>query len=291
MTVLLLGATGMLGRELRQRLAALDLTVVAPGRAELDLVDPAAIRSAVERHKPTLILNAAAYTAVDKAESEQEQARVLNAEMPGHLAAAAKGAGAHLVHVSTDYVFPGDASSPYVEEDATGPLGVYGQTKLDGERAVLAALPSATIVRTAWVFGAEGNNFVKTMLRLMKEREQLSVVADQRGRPTAAGDLADAVLTLGGAVGGDVQPGVFHFCNADETTWHGFATAILDDARSKGAELACRSVAPITTADYPTPAARPAYSVLSTDRFAEATGSAPRPWRDALADVLDVLVT
>jgi dTDP-4-dehydrorhamnose reductase len=291
MTILLLGATGMLGRELHRRLLAADLDVDAPTRHELDLTDADAIGTRIGSRKPTLILNAAAYTAVDKAETEQEAARVLNAEMPAQVAAAAKDVGAHLVHVSTDYVFPGDASAPYVEDDATGPLGVYGQTKLDGERAVLAALPSATIVRTAWVFGAEGNNFVKTMLRLMKERASLRVVADQRGRPTAAGDLADAMLALAGVGGGEAHPGIFHFCNEGETTWHAFASAILDDARRAGAELACRSVEAITTADYPTPARRPAYSVLSTDRYRAVTGRAPRPWREALGGVLGALLS
>ncbi len=281
----------MLGRELHRRLLAADLDVDAPTRHELDLTDADAIGTRIGSRKPTLILNAAAYTAVDKAETEQEAARVLNAEMPAQVAAAAKDVGAHLVHVSTDYVFPGDASAPYVEDDATGPLGVYGQTKLDGERAVLAALPSATIVRTAWVFGAEGNNFVKTMLRLMKERASLRVVADQRGRPTAAGDLADAMLALAGVGGGEAHPGIFHFCNEGETTWHAFASAILDDARRAGAELACRSVEAITTADYPTPARRPAYSVLSTDRYRAVTGRAPRPWREALGGVLGALLS
>ena len=194
--------------------------------------------------------------------------------------------GARFAHVSTDYVFPGDASTPYVEEDATGPLGVYGQTKLDGERAVLAALPSATIVRTAWVFGAEGNNFVKTMLRLMKEREQLSVVADQRGRPTAAGDLADALLTLGGAGGGEVQSGIFHFCNTGETTWHGFATAIFTLAADRGLPTIGR-VEPIPASDYPTPAARPANSALDCRHIADVYGITAPPWQTSLARCLD----
>lgn len=290
MNVLLLGASGMLGRELHRRLGDRGIDVDAPSSADLDVTDTAALATHIGTRQPSLVLNAAAYTAVDKAESEPERTRALNADAPGHLAAAARAASARFLHVSTDYVFPGDAIAPYAEDDATGPLGVYGQTKLEGEHAVRDAHPEAIIVRTAWVFGASGNNFVKTMLRLMKEREALRVVGDQRGRPTAAGDLADAILTLSGASGGEAKPGTFHFCNEGETTWHGFASAILDDARSRGAELACQSIESITTADYPTPATRPPYSVLSTERYTKTTGAAPRPWRIALGEVLDDLL-
>jgi dTDP-4-dehydrorhamnose reductase len=255
----------------------------------LDLTARAQIDTAVRAIGPNVIVNAAAYTNVDKAESEPEAAFALNRDGPAGLAEAAAAINAALVHVSTDYVFDGTSLRAYRETDARSPLGVYGASKAAGEDAVLAAHPRAIIVRASWVFSPHRANFVKTMLRLGETRDELGVVADQQGRPTSATDLAGACLAL--AVRSHASDanaaGVFHFANAEDTTWADFAAAIFDGARERGRKPV--RVKPITTADYPTPAKRPANSRLDTAKI-QALGVAPRPWRAALSDVLDELL-
>ncbi|ULR32466.1 dTDP-4-dehydrorhamnose reductase [Dickeya fangzhongdai] len=281
MKVLLTGANGQLGRCFQDRLPE-GWDVWTTDSDELDITDREQVLTAIAAYPPDVIVNAAAYTAVDKAESEPEQAALVNKTGPENLALAAKLVGARLVHVSTDYVFDGKATVPYVETDPTNPLGVYGQTKLDGERAVMAVLPESIIIRTAWVFSEYGNNFVKTMLRLGKEREMLSVVADQRGCPTYAGDIAQAIIDL---LKLDAAGGIYHFCGDKEVSWHGFAKAIFAKAVEQGKLAKMPIVNAITTEHYPTPAKRPAYSSLNCGKVA-ALGSDPSDWQAALKQVL-----
>jgi dTDP-4-dehydrorhamnose reductase len=269
---LVVGAGGQLGSDLLLALEGHD--VVGLTRADLDVTDGNAVARAVTAVVPSVIVNAAAYTAVDAAETDEANASVANAIAPSLLAAAAKSTGARLVQVSTDYVFAGDATTPYDEGAKTDPRSAYGRTKLEGERAVLRELPDAYVVRTAWVYGAVGSNFVKTMARLERERETVSVVDDQRGSPTWSYDLATGIVALAasGAPGG-----VYHCTNAGETTWFGFTRAIFEEL---GADP--DRVLPTTTAAFPRPAPRPAYSVMGNRRWLEA-GLAPLPhWRDAL---------
>ncbi len=252
-------------------------TVEALGRQDLDVGDPQAVARAVERVRPALVVHAGAYTDVDGCEDDRQRAWRVNAEGTANLARVCAAIGARLIYVSTDYVFAGDASRPYEPGDPLQPTSAYGASKLGGELAVRTLLPrDHTIVRTSWVFAARGRNFVRTILRLAAERPELRVVDDQRGRPTCADDLAAWIWALAdrGAVG------TVHACNAGECTWYGFAREIVAQAG-----LAAR-VLPVSTAEFPRPARRPAYSVLSTDAFTAATGIEPRPWKDALAEVL-----
>jgi len=271
---LVTGAGGQLGSDLVDLLQRSGAEVVGLARAELDITDADAVLAACERFHPDVVINAAAYTAVDAAESDPTTAFAVNAEGAGHVAAATAKLGARLVHVSTDYVFAGDATSPYDEEAPVAPRSVYGRSKAAGERAVLEAHPGAYVVRTAWVYGAVGQNFVKTMARLEREKETVTVVDDQRGSPTWSRDLADALITLARS---DAPPGVYHCTNAGETTWFGFARAIFEEL---GADPT--RVRPTTTAAFPRPAPRPAYSVLGHRRWQQAGLPAMRPWRDAL---------
>lgn len=275
-TLLVTGGRGQLGTELAQLAAALGHAVRAPGSAELDVTDAAAVDAAVADLAPgAVVVNTAAHTAVDAAETEVDAATALNATAPGVLARACARHGARLVHVSTDYVFPGDAREPYGHDAPTGPRTVYGRTKLAGERAVLAALPSAHVVRTAWVYGRHGANFVATMARLERERDTLTVVADQVGSPTCTADLAAGLLELAGR--DDVAGGVLHATNSGTASWWDLARAVFGEL---GADP--ERVAPTTTDAFPRPAPRPAYSVLSGAAWAGA-GLAPlQPWRDAL---------
>jgi dTDP-4-dehydrorhamnose reductase len=270
---LITGAGGQLGTDLRQVLAADDVRAV--GHAELDIADPAAVAAAVAGFEPDVVVNAAAYTAVDAAESDEDAAHRVNATGPAVLAAALADGGGRLVHVSTDYVFAGAARRPYEVDDETGPESAYGRTKLAGERAVRELLPDASyVVRTAWVYGATGANFVKTMARLERERDAVSVVDDQRGSPTWSADLAAGLVELARL---PAPPGVYHCTNAGDTTWFGFTRAIFEEL---GADPA--RVRPTTTDAFPRPAPRPAYSVLS-DAAWRGAGLAPlRPWREAL---------
>lgn len=285
--ILILGQSGQVATALRARLPADGHVVEALGRAEMNLADPAAARAAVLARSPEVVVNAAAYTAVDRAENDEAAARALNASGPAAAAAAAAGIGAAFIHFSTDYVFDGSKGEPYQEDDAPLPLGVYGRTKLEGEQAVAAANPRHVILRTAWVCSPDGSNFLKTMLRLAGERDELSVVDDQRGRPTFARDLADVVAGIVAASPSAEHWGVFHAASEGETTWFGFAKAIMDGSAARGGP-ACR-VKPITTSDYPTPARRPADSRLSTERLATIYGLRLPHWQTALETCLDEL--
>lgn len=296
--VLVTGAGGQLGAELARIAWPDGFTAVALGRDALDLADPAAIAAMVsDGHdgRPWVaVVNAAAYTAVDRAESDAAAAWIVNAVAPAALGQACAGAGIPIVHVSTDYVFPGDRDGAWAVDDAVAPLGVYGASKLGGELAVRASGARHAIVRTAWVVSAHGHNFVKTMLRLAAERERLRVVDDQRGSPTGAADLARALATIAVRLADDAQtarPGggdTFHFANAGATSWAGFAREIFRQSALRGGPSAI--VEPIATADYPTPARRPANSLLATDAIRAAYAIDPRPWREALGDILDELI-
>ncbi|HXK18159.1 MAG TPA: dTDP-4-dehydrorhamnose reductase [Polyangiaceae bacterium] len=287
MRVTIIGTSGQLATELRRRrwspgLQQLDVEKV-------DVADATALRSLLDRQRPELILNASAYTAVDRAETERERAFAVNEAGPRHLAEWCAEHGAILIHVSSDYVFDGQKAGPYVESDPTGPVSVYGESKLAGEEAIRRALPRHTILRTSWVFSAHGQNFVKTMLRLARERDELKVVADQHGRPTAAADLADAMLRVAErAQAGSAQFGTFHFASAESTSWHGFAQAIVTEQ----AAFTQREprVTAIGTADYPLPAKRPQNSVLETAEFTRSFGLTPRSWRDGLREVVRELL-
>lgn len=283
MRVLITG-NGQLAQELRLRLPA-GVEAVVLSRQQLDIADADRVAAVMVEHRPTLIVNAAAYTAVDRAESEPQQAHAVNAEGPAHLARAALDVGARLIHVSTDFVFSGEGQSqPYQPGDSTGPSGVYGASKLAGEQAVQAILgEQAVIVRTAWVYSRFGQNFVKTMQRLMAEREQLGVVADQVGTPTWAGGLAEALWRL--ADKPDVR-GILHWTDAGVASWYDFAVAIQEEALALGLLEKAIPLRPIRTADYPTPARRPAWSVLDkTDTWAALQHAAPH-WRVALRRML-----
>ncbi|MEO0428000.1 MAG: dTDP-4-dehydrorhamnose reductase [Pseudomonadota bacterium] len=295
--LLVTGAAGQLGWETVRRAPEMGLSVSAVARRDLDITDRGAVRELVERLKPRVILNAAAYTAVDKAEEERDAAFAVNAEAPGHLAEVATETGAAIIHISTDYVFDGAKDGAWTEDDPVAPLGVYGESKLAGERAVAARCPRHATLRTAWVYGVEGKNFVRTMLRLGRDRDQLRVVADQVGSPTFAGDLAVCCLKLAQRLaevpeGGDAW-GVFHAAGRGSTSWHGLAEAAFEHVgRHAGPRTGPNTgrrptVDAITTAEYPTPARRPANSVLDCARLARVHGLALRHWRVALAEMLD----
>jgi dTDP-4-dehydrorhamnose reductase len=292
MRILIAGRTGQLAIELLDRLPRDGHQPVAQEAPELDLTDPASIARAVEAAAPEAIINAAAYTAVDKAESQRDLAFAVNATGAGLLAEAAARRGIPFVHVSTDYVFPGDGGAPYAEDAPTGPIGVYGESKLAGEKAVLAANPRSIVIRTAWVCSPHGNNFIKTMLRVGQVRETVSVVADQHGAPTFAADLADAIARilpgLAAAPAGDERFGVFHLTGTPHTTWHGFATAIFEGAAARG--LKTPELRAIATADYPTPARRPADGRLDCGRIARFHGIPAADWRISLSRCLDALI-
>jgi dTDP-4-dehydrorhamnose reductase len=281
--ILLTGVNGQVGWELRRTLGALGEVVPMDSRT-LDLTDAAAVRAAMRSIAPTIIVNPAAYTAVDKAETESGRAHAINAVAPGVLAEEAARLGALLVHYSTDYVFDGTGGAPWREDDATGPLNVYGATKLAGEQAIAAAGCRHLIFRTSWVYGARGSNFLLTMRRLMRERPELKIVADQIGAPTWCRDLAEATAQVLAQVRGEDESrwGVYHMTNAGETSWHGFAEAI--QALDEFDETATPArLLPIPGSDYPTPARRPLNSRLDNDRLEQAFGLRLRNWREALA--------
>jgi dTDP-4-dehydrorhamnose reductase len=293
--VLLLGSNGQVGTELR-RLLENTCELHAFTRAEADFSQPEKLRGIVADLKPAVILNAAAYTAVDKAESEPELAALVNAASPAALAEEAARYGGLLVHYSTDYVFDGAKSSAWVEDDPTGPLNVYGSTKLAGEQAIAATGGSYLIFRTSWVFAPHGKNFLLTILRLARERDRLTIVADQHGAPTSARAIAIGTLAvLDNLRGRQAEPtsswaGAYHLTCAGETTWHGFAQAIVDEASAAGLLDSRRpEVAPIPGAQYPTPAKRPTNSVLNNDKLLRKFGVALPHWREALGQAISEL--
>src|SRR3984885_3063245 len=303
-TILLTGKNGQIGRELATMLPTVG-NLVAVGRDELDLSKPDEIRNLIRKINPQLIVNAAAYTAVDKAESEESLATAINAQAPGIMAEEAKKLGAELVHYSTDYVFAGLKTTPYNEDDAPNPQSVYGRTKLQGEKAIQHAELDHLIFRTAWVYAREGKNFLLTILRLATQREELRIVRDQVGAPTRSREIAGATVKAleqicdrtDGAVKWAERSGTYHMTAGGESNWYEFAQAILREAAqsphstawfqaaTNGKELITRRVIPITTAEYPTPARRPAYSVLSNSKLNRVFGIQSPDWRQQLNEV------
>ena len=288
--ILVTGATGQLGSELMRRAPRFEVTAEGLSSQQLDITDARAVRKAVLESEAAVVVNAAAYTAVDKAESEEARAFAVNRDGTANLAAACAETDIPFIHVSTDYVFDGSKASPYTEMDPVHPVSVYGASKEAGEQALRDTWPRHIILRTAWVYSVFGNNFVKTMLRLARERDSLRVVADQRGCPTAAGDIAEAILSVVQRIkiGAEVEWGTYHYCGAGSTTWHGFAEAIVQMAApALGRKV---PVIPITTADYPTPAKRPVNSVLDCSKIRDRLGIQPRPWRESLQEVVAELL-
>lgn len=282
MRILVLGRQGQVAQSLLERAAAVPgITVTALGRPEVDIAQPASVMDAVATARPDIVVNAAAYTAVDKAETDADAAFAVNCEGAGAAAAATARLGLPFIHLSTDYVYPGDKATPYVEEDETGPLGVYGRSKLAGELRVREAHPSALILRTSWVYSPFGTNFVKTMLRLGAQRPELGVVDDQTGNPTSALDLASAILRIAPDL---TEGGTYHLCGTGSVTWCGFARQIFAVSRANGGPAP--EVKAITTSDYPTPARRPANSQLSTEAFARRFGFRLGAWQTELEPVV-----
>ena len=285
MKILLAGGSGQLAQELQPILLSSG-EVIAVDRTRLDLSQPESIRQAMAQIQPDLVVNAAAYTAVDKAENEPELAHAVNGIAPGIFAEECEKRGASLIHFSTDYVFDGSRGSAYLETDITNPLGTYGKSKLAGEEAIRNAVNRHIIIRTAWVYGNYGKgNFVKTMLRLGKEREEIRVVADQIGSPTWTGDLAAAVSQIIPQIKPEIF-GTYQYTNSGVCSWYDFAIAIFEEAEKLGFPLKVQRVIPITTAEYPTPAKRPAFSVLSTVKISALLGTYPPHWRQGLRQML-----
>lgn len=288
MKIVVIGNRGMLGQDLMVRLKQTEHETVGLDIPEIDITKPAETSSRLKDLTPGLIVNCAAYTAVDKAESEADLAFLVNRDGAANLANACKSLGIPLIHISTDYVFDGKSRRPYREDDPVTPLGVYGQSKWEGEQAVRSILTDHLIIRTAWLFGVNGHNFVKTMLRLAAEKEEIRVVADQFGCPTWAGDLADGLVTIVNQIAGSsdrIKWGTYHLCGKGQTTWHGFAQAIVDEGKQRE-PFKLKKVIPITTADYPTPAARPAWSVLDCHKIEEKFQVVPCTWQQGLAEMM-----
>ncbi|NJL07673.1 MAG: dTDP-4-dehydrorhamnose reductase [Methylacidiphilales bacterium] len=294
MRVLITGVSGQVGGALRTRLEAF-ATVIPADRAVLDLGQPEMIPDALDALAPDLIVNPAAYTAVDRAEDESDIALRVNADAPGAMARWAAMRRVPMIHFSTDYVFDGHGTRPWREDDVTGPLSVYGASKLAGEGVVRAAGGAHLIVRTSWVYAASGANFLRTIVRLARERSELRVVADQIGAPTSAAVIADAVAALLRGARGDFAgcfssaSGLVHLAASGETSWHGFAVAIVDGLRERGVPLKVETVTALTTADYPTKAQRPVNSRLDLTRLRAAFGLTPPNWEAALQPELDRL--
>ncbi len=288
--ILVFGAGSQLGQEILSRAITHQIHTLGVTRAEADLTDGAAVSRLIATVRPRLIVNCAAYTAVDRAEGEPGVAWAVNVEGAANVARAAKSAGVPLIHISTDYVFDGTKSGAYVEGDIIAPINVYGRTKAEGEARVRAFALHHIILRTAWVYGRFGNNFLKTMLRLAGERPQLHVVADQKGCPTATQDLAEAVFVIDRKICTDepVRWGTYHFAGSGTTSWHGFAVHIVT-AQARATNLR-PPVVPITTADYPTLARRPANSELDSSKFAAAFGYKAAPWQARAIETVELLL-
>ncbi|QXE39376.1 dTDP-4-dehydrorhamnose reductase [Streptomyces sp. GMY02] len=284
---LVTGAGGMLGRDLLARLAVAGERAAGLDRTALDITDPGSVRAAMETHAPAVVVNCAAWTAVDDAEAEETEALAVNGTGPRVLAEACAASGAVLIQVSTDYVFAGDGRTPYGEYDPTAPRSAYGRTKLAGERAVLGALPeTGYVVRTAWLYGAGGGNFVRTMIKLESVKDTLDVVDDQRGQPTWTADLADRLVRLGqAALAGAAEPGIYHGTSGGETSWFGLTREIF---RLLGADP--ERVRPTTSEAFVRPAPRPAYSVLGHERWKPLGIEPIRDWREALEEAFPALV-
>ena len=285
--ILITGGSGQVGHCLKAQLeGCTELSV--PDSSALNIADRRSVRQAVETFRPDYIINAAAYTAVDKAENDAERAFAVNRDGARHLAEAAEAAGATMLHISTDYVFDGAGGAPYDEAAPTAPQNIYGASKLAGEQAVLAACRHAVVMRTSWVFGAHGQNFVKTMLRLGRERDSLGIVADQYGAPTAAADIAAALITIVRRHMPEQleeRAGIYHYCGSPYASWFEFAETIFAEAAAQGVLAKIPAVKPIATADYPTPAKRPADSRLDCGKIRTVFGIGPCDWHSALSDL------
>ena len=284
MKILLTGAQGQVGRSFQRLVAERcpDVTLLAADRRQLDITDARAVATLVSAFQPDVIVNAAAYTAVDRAESDRTLAFAVNARAPGYLAEAARQCQAHFVHFSTDYVFNSAGPLPLKEDEPCAPENVYGESKLAGEKEALS-YERTTVIRTSWVFSEYGTNFLKTMLKLADSHASLSIVADQRGCPTYAGDIAALALDI--ALTGEKPCGIYHFCGQGEVSWFEFAESIFEQAQQEGMLSKRPQLTAIPATDYPLPAKRPAFSVLDTGKITDA-GFPPAPWRDAVKCVL-----
>jgi dTDP-4-dehydrorhamnose reductase len=288
--IAIIGSNGQLGWELVRKLAYSGYEALSLDFPEIDITRQSSIHENLSSRNLVLVINAAAYTAVDQAESEAGMAFSVNTGGVANLAEFCKKATIPLVHISTDYVFDGSKAGPYFEEDPVTPLGVYGQSKEAGETEIRRRLQKHLIIRTAWLYGVHGNNFVKTMLRIGKERETLKVVADQTGCPTYAADLADAILIMTDQIlaGKKILWGTYHYCGGGSTSWHGFAKAIFNNAQMYDS-FSVREVLPLTTDEYPTPAKRPPNSVLDCSKIQRNFSICPRPWEKSLTEMIDAI--
>jgi len=287
MKVLIVGCYGQVGSELMALALSYGVKAVGFDHDTLDITCEKAVQGCMQAETPDVVINAAAYTAVDKAENDAAMAKSVNATGVGYLAEACAQADIPLVHISTDYVFDGSKEQAYVEEDRVSPLGVYGASKLEGEVLVQSICEKYYILRTSWVFSAHGNNFVKTMLRLASEREELGVVADQRGKPTSAHEISRVIYAM--LTSKKEAWGTYHLAQPDVANWHDFATVIFEEAAKQGMKLKVATVNALTTADYPTPAKRPANSELNCNLLEKTFGIKIKPWCESLADVIGAL--
>jgi len=288
MRMLITGANGQLGRELVRQGRALNIALHAFKRQELDITQPNQVNTIVAKASPSLVVNAAGYTNVDKAEAEADLAFEVNKIAPAYLARCCADRNIALLHISSDYVFDGIKGKPYHETDPIAPLGIYGQSKAQGEVAIRSVLKNHIILRTSWLYGVYRHNFVKTMLGLGTQKKTIPVVADQFGSPTSAADLAAAVLTIAAKIGSAADPdwGTYHYCGNGVTSWHGFAKEVLQLASSY-VPLQTKHIEAITTAEYPTPAKRPPYSALDCSRIKKVFGITPKPWQQSLKRTID----
>lgn len=287
MKIMITGSGGQLGSEIIKQARGPQVETLAMNHGDLDITRPDQTRSTIAELAPDMVINASAYTNVDGAETHTEAAYAVNRDGPANLAAACSALAIPLIHISTDFVFDGRKKTPYLESDPVSPLSIYGKSKAEGEAAVRTALQQHLIVRTSWLYSEHGHNFVKTMLNLGREREQLSVVADQYGCPTGAADLAGAILTMAKKIiaGDKIRWGTYHYSGKGTTTWHGFAEAIFKLAASRE-KLKIRQVKPITTDQYPLPARRPLYSSLDCGLILDQFGVQTMPWEQSLVTVI-----
>jgi dTDP-4-dehydrorhamnose reductase len=290
MRILVTGANGQVGWELARRGARKGFDIMALDHATLDITDSSAVNREVRGSGPSVVVNAAAYTAVDQAESESELAFAANRDGPAYLASACAEAGIPLIHISTDFVFDGKKQGFYLESDQISPLNVYGKSKAAGEVAVRERLRKHIILRTSWVYGVEGRNFVKTMLRLGREKDVIQVVEDQYGCPTYAADLGDAIMHIASQIGKKTEPawGTYHYCGKGVTSWHGLAQEIFLLAKQY-TSLRVKTVEAISTAEYPTSARRPLNSTLDCSLIGKTFNIHPKPWRESLAQMINML--
>jgi dTDP-4-dehydrorhamnose reductase len=278
------GGQGMLGKTLQQLCGQKGFACIATSHSEADLTNPSVLLQIAKQIQPTHIINCAAYTDVDGAEKNEERAFAVNASGARNLALAALEVGAKLIQISTDYVFDGFAATPYREEDLSSPINVYGRSKWEGEKQVLDAYPKACIIRTSWLFGSQGKNFISSVHNWLQEKEKIQVVADQSGRPTFVKDLALAVLDLLDA------EGIIHFANAGPVSRYQLALDIREEMLKSGKPVRCSQIEPVASQQFPTPAKRPSYSVLATEKFTQITGKQPRPWKEAIGEYFEHVI-